>query len=74
MYATPNGRPPATEMFTPPWNARLLRARLHGRAGEHDQIRDLTSLQRQLDDPLLLDDLADAGAAHVDERRRRLRP
>ena len=58
VYATPNGRPPATEMFTPPWKLRLLRpSRLHGRAGEHDQVGDLASLQRQLHDPLLLDDL-----------------
>ena len=45
---------------------------LDGRAGEHDQIGDLASLKRQLDDALLFDHRADAGAAHVDERRGRL--
>ena len=44
---------------------------LHRRAREHEQIGDLPSLQRQLDDALLFDDVADAGAPHVDERRGR---
>ena len=58
-------------------DAALAMLRLSGvpvcdrRAGQHDQVGDLAALQRQLDDPLLLDDLADAGAAHVDERRGR---
>src|SRR6185369_11416051 len=34
-------------------------------------VGDLTSLQRQLDDPFLLDDVADARAAYVDQRSRR---
>ena len=59
-------------MFTPPGMLRLVGgAGLHRRAGEHDQVGDLAALQRQLDDALVLDDVADAGAAHVDERRRR---
>ena len=37
-----------------------------------DQVGDLASLQRQLDNALLLDDLADACALRVHERRRRL--
>ena len=58
-------------MFTPPWKLRLFGpAGLDGRAGQHDQVGDLASLQRQLDDPLLFDHLADAGAPHVHDRRR----
>ena len=49
--------------------AAVRAARVHGRAGQHEQARHLASLQRQLHDPLALDDLADAGALHVDERR-----
>ena len=44
--------------------------RLHRRAREHEQVGDLASLQRELDDPLLLDHRADARAAHVHDRRR----
>ncbi len=46
-------------------------AGVDGRAGERDEVGDLAPLQRQLDDPFLLDDLADAGAAHVNQRRGR---
>ena len=60
-------------MLTPPCMLRLSRrAGLHGRAGDHDQVGDLAALERQLDDPLVLDDVADAGAAHIDDRRGRL--
>ena len=45
-------------------------ARVHGGARQDDQVRDLAPLQRQLHDPLVLDHLRDAGALHVDERRR----
>jgi hypothetical protein len=34
-------------------------------AGQDDEVGDLASLQRQRHNPLLLDDLTDAGAAHV---------
>jgi hypothetical protein len=44
---------------------------VHGRPREHDQVRDVPALQRQLDDLLLLDDLVDPRAADVDERRLR---
>ena len=47
------------------------RSCLHRGAREHDQVGNLASLERQLENPLLLDHLADAGAAHVDERRSR---
>ena len=43
-------------------------SRFDRRAGENNQIRDLSSLQRELDDALLIDHLADARAADVDER------
>ena len=45
-------------------------SRLDRRAGQHDQIRHLPALERQLDDPRLVDDRADARAADVHERRR----
>src|SRR5262249_6790509 len=44
-------------------------AGLHRRAGEDDEIGDLAALERQLHDPLLFDDGADARAADVHERR-----
>jgi hypothetical protein len=49
--------------------AAVRRAGLHRRAREHDQVGDLASLERQFDDALVLDDVADAGAADVDDRR-----
>ena len=41
----------------------------NGATGEDDQVGHLTSLERQLDDALLLNHFADAGALCVDERR-----
>jgi hypothetical protein len=43
---------------------------LDRRAGEDDEVGDLAALERQLHDPFLIDDGADAGAADVHERRR----
>ena len=45
-------------------------ARIHRRSGQHDQIGDVATLQRKLDDLRLLDDIADARRTDVDERRR----
>jgi hypothetical protein len=42
---------------------------LDRRARQDEQVGDLTSLERELDDALVLDDRADAGAADVDKRR-----
>jgi hypothetical protein len=50
---------------------RRRNAGLHRRSREEDQVGDLPSLQRQLLDPFVLDHRADAGALHVDQRRRR---
>ena len=50
--------------------ARRRRLLIDRRSGEHQQAGHLAPLQRQLDDALVFDDFADAGAAHVDERRR----
>ena len=44
---------------------------LHHRTGQHDQISHLPALQRQLEDPLVVHDVADAGAPDIDERRSR---
>ena len=52
------------------WNAALRDAGLDGSASQNKEVRDLASLQRQLHDPLVLDDRADARAAHVHERGR----
>ena len=52
--------------------ARGRGAGLHSGAGEHDQVGDLASLQRQLQNGFVVDDRADARAADVDERRRGL--
>jgi hypothetical protein len=43
---------------------------LHGGAAQHDEVGDLAPLQRQL--VHVLDDVADAAAADVNQRRRRL--
>src|SRR6185369_11106906 len=48
--------------------AAVRPTRLHGRTGEHDQIRDLAPLQWQLHNAFLFDDGADAGTADVNER------
>ena len=57
--ATPNCSPPATEMLTPPW-VPAVRVPFHGRAGQHDEIRDLSPpLERELDNPFLFDNCAD---------------
>ena len=72
-YATPNGSPPATATLTPPSEAAAVRAaRVHRRAREDQQAGDVTTLEWKLHDALALDNLADAGALHVDERRFRL--
>ena len=44
-------------------------ARLEGATRQDDEVGDLAALERQLHDPLLLDDRADAGAPHVHEGR-----
>ena len=49
---------------------RGVDSRLHRRAREHEQVGHLAALERQLEDTLVLDHGADAGAAHVHERRR----
>jgi hypothetical protein len=54
-----------------PRNALTLPV-LTARTRQHDQVGHLPSLQWQLDDALVFDDLVDAGAAHVYERRRGL--
>jgi hypothetical protein len=56
----------------PTLEAAAVRAsRLNRRARERDEVGDLAPLKRQLDDPLLLHDLANAGASHVDDGRGR---
>jgi hypothetical protein len=54
--------------------AAAARCRLdaHDRASDLDQIGGVASVQRQLFDALVLDDLPDAGAARLDQRRRGL--
>ena len=44
-------------------------ARVKGRPGEHDQVRDLASDERQFQNAGVLDHLADAGRPCLDHRR-----
>ena len=44
-------------------------AGLDGRARKEDEVGDLAALQRELQNPLVLDHGADAGALHIHERR-----
>ena len=64
--------PPATEMV----DGRIVLVgvevaggRRGGEAGEEDQLGRLPAVQRQLDDALVVDDLADAGRVRFDHRR-----
>src|SRR2546428_224113 len=48
---------------------RWRRARVEGRAGEHDQVSDLAPDERQFQNAGVLDHLSDAGRSCLDHRR-----
>ena len=52
--------------------AAVGRAGLNRRSRQYDEVGHLPPLKRKFHDPLVLDDVTDAGAAHVDDGRRGL--
>jgi hypothetical protein len=68
-YATPYGSPPPPRSPGRPARPVGRRRRLHGRSRDDDQLRRVASVERQREDLLVTDDIADAGALDVDQRR-----
>ena len=73
LYETPKPTPPATEIVTLPGIPPMPNiVGLNRRARQGDQIGNITPVERQFQNTLILDDLADADVSCFDHRRVRL--